>query len=272
MRSIAHLWPILLMTACVDRTLGDSATGDASTGATETTTATTPSSASDTTPNTTTPPTTGPATTGPGTSTSTSTTTGPGTTTGPVTTGPSSTVTTDVSTTSDPPDTTGDIKLDLPRFMEPPPGLVGCTLDAPPNTGIKGQTTLGPFFGDRAYFGAVVINGILGEPNLMVLAPGADPATEFKDQQGFTGAILTGMVFTDPYDNWAGSWELSGGVHDKGKFAAPAVTVTITQLAGNWDAPDPGDPPRLIGTIDGDFVGTFDAVYCDQLDVQVIAE
>jgi hypothetical protein len=41
--------------------------------------------------------------------------------------------------------------------------------------------------------------------------------------------------------------------------------VTITQLAGSWDVPDPSDPPRLVGALEGPIAGPFDAVYCDKL-------
>lgn len=285
MRFVAHLWPILFL-ACVDRTLDDTAAG-ASTGATGSATATTPSSASDTTPGTTASPTTGPSTTGPSTSgpsTSGPSTTGPvttgpsTTTTGPVTTGPSSTVTTEVSTTidpsettSDPPDTTGPMKLDMPNYMEKPPGLVGCTLAAPP-TAVKGKTPLGQFSADRAYFGAVDINGILIQPHLMLLSPGADPLTEFAEHSGNTGPIVEDWDFTDVYDLWLGPWETVSDVIAKNMFANVAVTITITELAGNWDAPDPNDPPRLLGSFAGDLSGPFEAIYCDKLDINIIAE
>lgn len=280
MRSVAYL-PLVLLCACPDRPLGDSASGDPSTGTTGgTATATSPSTVSDTTPGTTS-PTTGPATTGPVT-TGPSTTTEPATTepatsttgtTGPSTSSPSSTATSDVSTGSDPSGTT-DIKLDLPRFMEPPPGLVGCTLAAPPGTSIKGQTTLGQFTGNRAYFGALIDVGInvIGSPNLMILSPGADPETEFAEQNGFTGPIARDLIDTGLYDNWIGEWDFKGAVADKGMFASPAIKVTITQFAGNWDAPDPADPPRLVGTFAGDLSGPFDAVFCDKLNIEIISE
>jgi hypothetical protein len=44
-----------------------------------------------------------------------------------------------------------------------------------------------------------------------------------------------------------------------------AGTITITELAGNWDAVDPGDPPRLVGTIEGAISGPFNAIFCDKL-------
>lgn len=258
MRSIARLWPLLFL-ACVERPLGDSATGDAGTDAPgSSTTATSPSTASDTTPGTTTPPTTGP-------STSTSTTS--------TTSGPSSAVTTDVSTTSDPSDTTtGAVKLDLPRLTPVPPGLVGCTFDAPPGTALKGLTMQGQFESTRAWFGAQSVNGILREPNLAFLAPEADAVVELESKQGDTGKLLVGFPLTDPYDAWLGDWEFFGNIFDKGNSGALAVTVTITGLAGNWDAVDPADRPRVIGTLNGDIVGGFDAVYCDKLDDQIIAE
>lgn len=206
--------------------------------------------ASDSPPMTTSPDTNSPPTTGPDTSTS---------------------ETTDVGTTSEPPDPTTGAKPDLPRVMEKPPGLVGCTLAAP-GTAFAGQTTLGPFTGDRAYFGGEIVDGELAVPTLMLLSPGADAATELSNPQGATGPIITGTVFSMGYDAWIGAWQLSSLVLDGGQSGSVSVTVTIEQLAGDWDAADPADPPRLVGSLAGDLVGPFDAVYCDELDSEVIAE
>lgn len=271
MRSVTYLWPILLF-ACTDRPIDDSASGDPSTGTTPgSASATTPSSASDTTPGTTS-PTSGPATTGP--STTGPSTTGPDTSTSASTSsGPSSTGTTDVSTGSDPSDTAG-VKFDLPASQWPHPALVGCTLAAPPGTDIKGQTTLGPFAGDRAYFGVVVgLNqGIIANPNLLILSPGADLQTELTEQQGSTGPIVLGWTDTEFFADWIGQWVFGGHVVHKGMFVAPSVDVTITEFAGNWDANDPADPPRLVGTFAGDLAGSFDAVFCDKLNIEILRE
>ncbi len=170
-------------------------------------------------------------------------------------------MTTDVDTTVDPSETTAP-KLDSPNFQMKPPGVVGCTLAAPPGTSIQGKTGLGPFTADRAYFGVVGLGDDIWSPVLVFLAPGADP----------DGAVASFEPHTDPYDQWVGEWPCAGQHADKSMYDTAVVTLKITGLVGNWDAADPADPPRVVGSIVGDLVGDFDAVYCDKTDDVIIPE
>ena len=67
---------------------------------------------------------------------------------------------------------------------------------------------------------------------------------------------------------------MSASVFAEGMFgeAARPDAVVIDELAGNWAAHDPADPPRLVGKLQGGTDGPFDAVYCDDLDVFIIPE
>lgn len=207
-----------------------------------------------------------------GTSDATTTTTSSGTTIEPTTAVPPlpSTTTSDDSagTTLDP-----NIKLDL---LEPRPGLTGCSLDAPAGTALEGATDLGPFMAQRAYFGWSHFDNHRYEPQLLFVSPGADPAVEVLHSHGNTGAILYGNVSTDPFDGggWVGEWSGQLDVFDQGQLSAAMgpQTVIIDALAGNWDEFDPADPPRLVGSIQGPISGPFDAVFCDELNVQITTD
>ncbi|MFY0538395.1 hypothetical protein [Nannocystis pusilla] len=196
--------------------------------------------------------------TDPGTSTSTSTTE-------PLTGGPSSTVTTDITTSGDPAGTTGE-RLDLPP-APPDANLVGCTLDAPPGTAITGSTVLGPFEADRAYFGGLHADGDLVMPTFMFLSPGALADVELWQQLGTTGEIIHGVALTQPFNAWVGDWTLDSDIITGNSVDPVASQLEITGFAGNWSVTDPSDPPRLLGTLTGDVAGTFDAVFCDHLNI-----
>lgn len=179
---------------------------------------------------------------------------------------------TDVSTTPDPSDgTTTGPKQDLP----PTDALVGCPLDAPPGTLVQGPTFFGQFSSQRAYFGWI---GVVDpfSPRIVLLSPGADPATEFPEPTGNSGLVLEHWVSTDTplEDGWLGTWETTAMIHENEMTSVPREpdTVKITELAGNWDTHDPADPPRLVGTIEGPISGPFDAVFCDKLVAFIIPE
>jgi hypothetical protein len=64
-------------------------------------------------------------------------------------------------------------------------------------------------------------------------------------------------------DPWLGAHPVTGRLADDTEFTA---TMTIDGYAGDWDSPDPVDPPRLFGSFGGDLVGPFEAVHCAALD------
>jgi hypothetical protein len=178
-----------------------------------------------------------------------------------------------VSTTADPSvSTTIGPKLDLPSTD----ALAGCPLDAPPGTLVEGPTVFGQFTSQRAYF---AWNGA-GEPyapRLVLLSPGADAAAELAEVTGDSGLVLDHQyISTDSLfeEGWLGTWETLATIHDKGMSAYPREpdAVKITELAGNWDAFDPADPPRLVGTVEGAISGPFNAVFCDKLIGIIIPE
>ncbi|MCY1065100.1 hypothetical protein OV090_10030 [Nannocystis sp. RBIL2] len=179
---------------------------------------------------------------------------------------------TDVSTTLDPSDgTTTGPKQDLP----PTDALVGCTLDAPAGTLVQGPTEFGQFTSQRAYFGWIG-TGDPFSPRLVLLSPGADAAAELANVTGSSGPVMDNWVWTDKSlaeGGWPGTWESFAWIYDKGMQVGLAdPDVTVTALAGNWDAFDPADPPRLVGTIAGAISGSFNAVYCDKLIAIIIPE
>ncbi|WP_434422168.1 hypothetical protein [Nannocystis pusilla] len=262
-------WSLVLV-ACGPRPLDDSATDDASTDASGSSVTSVSTTGAQTTnvsmtgPMTTGPMTTEPASSGPmpATDPGTSTTT---TTTEPLTGGTSSTVTTDITTSGEPSGTTGD-RLDLPP-APPDANLVGCTLDAPPGTAITGSTVLGPFEADRAYFGGQHADGDLVMPTFMFLSPGALANVELWQQLGTTGEIIHGVALTQPFNAWVGGWTLDGDIITGNSVDPVAIQLEITGFAGNWSVADPSDPPRLLGALSGDVAGTFDAVFCDHLNI-----
>ncbi|WP_434416933.1 hypothetical protein [Nannocystis pusilla] len=268
----ALLTLVLLVPACPERPKGDTETGtEPSTGPTPGT----DSESSGATVGATTPG-TGPTTTTGGVTTDDSATTvAPSTTTATNTT--SDGTTDDSATTVDPSDTatsTTGVKLDLPAAQWPA-GLVGCTLDAPAGTMLAGASELGPFTADRAYFGWW---GFEDQelPILLFISPGADPAVEVVDRDGNTGPVYYGNVVAEPFlmGGWVGSWAVNFSVRADGMitFPRPQGSVDIVELAGNWDAVDPADPPRLVGTVKGPISGPFDAVFCDKLVENIFPE
>lgn len=225
-------------------------------------------------------PTTGVDPSSPGTSM----TTGPGTTATSLTT-----TTSDDSgvTTVDPSATTsGGTKLDVAVPSGVPGGIVnGCTKEPPGASAIKGESALGPSFSTRAYFGYYDFGGALGGPRLLFLDETADPELAFTElAQSFE--VLTGpavhagasLEFSRQNPFWLGVDEEALLLVKKGGEGALVVArIEITGHEGNWDQVSPGDPARLRGTIapGGDpfmFAGDFDAVFCDLLVQQVIAE
>lgn len=255
---------VLVLLACTERPLEttESGTTDPGTGGTS------PASS-----------TADPGTTmAPGTATTVAPTTGdPGTTTElPSTTTESpGTATVTVSTSE------GTTAVDPSETTEAPPdpwgmgGLVGCFLDAPAGTDVAGPSAIGDFAAQRAYFGWAGA-GEPFSPTLLFVSPGADPAVELAAKDGSTGAILHIYAWTDESDqrSWIGTWPAFGTLFDKGMsaFASRPDSVTITGFAGNWDAPDPDDPPRLLGALEGPISGPFDAVYCNLLVEIIIPE
>jgi hypothetical protein len=264
----ALLTLVLLVPACPERPKGDTETG------TEPSTGPTPGTDSESSG----------ATVGSTTPGSTATTSVPPTTTGGVTTddtattvAPSTTTSDDTATTVDPSDTassTTGIKLDLPAAQWPA-ALVGCTLDAPAGTMLAGASELGPFTADRAYFGWW---GFEDQelPILLFISPGADPAHELVERDGNTGPVYYGDVIAEPLlmGGWVGSWGVNFSVRADGMitFPRPQGSVDIVELAGNWDAVDPADPPRLVGTAKGTISGPFNAVFCDKLVENIFPE
>lgn len=197
--------------------------------------------------------------------TATSSTGTPITTTGP-TTSTTSTGSTGLDSTSP--------AADLPPPPIPPLQGFGCNQVAPAGTALTGTSALGPFTGDRAWFGAALYNFEPRRPTLLVLSPEADPAVEFEQQDGSSGPIFSVYEVDTAFelDMWLGTSENFGSVYADGMTDVVAVTITITELAGNWDVADPLDPPRLVGSFTGEISGSFDAVYCDELDTVTIVE
>lgn len=270
----ALLTLVLLVPACPERPKGDTETGpEPSTGPTpgtdsESSGATVGSTSPGSTATTSVPPTTGDDTTD-----DTATTVAPSTTT--TTTG--AVTTDDTATTVDPSDTatsTTGFKPDLPAAQWPA-GLVGCSLDAPAGTMVAGATELGPFTATRAYFGWWGFQH-QEQPTILFVSPEADPAVAVETQSGSSGAIYVGDIITDPLllGGWIGSWTANLSVWDKGMaaFPRPQPTIDIVELAGNWDAADPADPPRLVGTLNGVISGPVDAVFCDKLVENIFPE
>lgn len=291
MRAIPLIITLALVpAACTDRPLDGSTESTSSSGSTGS-----PGSTGSTA--TTASPTTGPITTSTGTTPGTTTgSTGPVDTTTTSSTGPVDTTTT---STTDPIDTTTSATSsttstndgttapgttsttsgppDPPPDRTPPPGLVGCTVTAPPGTLVSGDTQFGPFVGDRAYFGILTANvpGPLS-PSFLFLSKEADAATELDQLSGESGAILFEHANTDPFNDgegWIGTWPYFGQLIFQNQVDFPGgLTVTIESLAGNWDVPDPDDPPRVLGTLNGKISGPFDAVYCNKVDIFILVE
>ncbi|PCC67807.1 hypothetical protein SAMN02745121_02443 [Nannocystis exedens] len=268
------LLPLLLVVpACPERPSGDTETG---TGPSTGQAPGTDGESSGTTVGSTTPGTgpTGttavPPTTGV-TTDDTATTVAPSTTTDAATTDDTATTVVDPSGTTT--STTG-IKLDLPAAQWPA-GLVGCTLDAPAGTLLTGGSDLGPFTADRAYFGWWGFED-MELPTLLFLSPGADAAHELVERDGSTGPVYYGDVVAEPLlmGGWVGSWDVNLSVRADGMvtFPQPQGGMDILELAGNWDAADPADPPRLVGTVKGTISGPFDAVFCDKLVENIFPE
>lgn len=60
-------------------------------------------------------------------------------------------------------------------------------------------------------------------------------------------------------DPWIGAHPVVGWLADQTPFKA---TLTIDGYSGDWNSPDPVDPPRLFGSFSGDLVGPFEATHC----------
>lgn len=69
-------------------------------------------------------------------------------------------------------------------------------------------------------------------------------------------------------DPWLGTFPVSGRLADGTDFSA---MLTIDGYAGDWNSPDPVDPPRLFGSFTGDLVGPFDATHCAANDVRQVS-
>lgn len=246
----------LLLTACTERPLGetDGATTEPGTSGA--------------------PPATDTGGTGPTPTSITITTAPPPTTGGDTSTGVATTD--DSATTVDSFNTSGEPPPKLDLFERPPPrnGLVGCILDPPAASMIGGDSPLGPFTADRAYFGWTGFDEPLW-PILLFVSPAADAEQELQLQNGATGPILRHSVATDNTltQGWLGTWPTHATLFADGMVFDPGDdAVTIDALAGNWDAFDPADPPRIVGTLAGPFTGSFDAVFCDKLVEFIIPE
>ncbi|MFZ6178232.1 hypothetical protein [Nannocystis pusilla] len=263
----ALLTLVLLVSACPERPKGDTETGtEPSTGPTPGT----DSESSGATVGATTSGSTGTKPVPPTTTDDTATTVAPSTTTGEGTTD-------DSATTVDPSDTatsTTGFKIDLPAAQWPA-GLVGCNLDAPAGTMVAGITELGPFTANRAYFGWWGFDD-QEKPTILFASPAADPAVEVEKKDGSTSAIYFGDIVTDPllFGGWVGDWAANLSVRANGMvtFPRPQASIDIVELAGNWDAVDPADPPRLVGSVKGPITGPFDAVFCDKLVENIFPE
>ncbi|MDC0715801.1 hypothetical protein [Nannocystis bainbridge] len=273
----------LVLFACTDRPLGET---EASTAGPNTSESPPATGTTDDPPGTATTPTsttTSPLPTTATTDATTATTIDPGATT---TVDPSATTAVDPSTgttvdpggtTVDPGGTTDDPQPKLDLFEpEPTSGLFGCTLDAPAGTMVSGSSTLGPFAAQRAYFGFDTLGEEPYSPRLLFVSPAADPAVEVQQLNGSTGPILHGFAWSDPFEKggWIGQWPLSAYVFAEGMVGdiARPETVVIDARLGNWDAHDPADPPRLVGSLQGGVSGPFDAVFCDKLVAIIIPE
>ncbi|MCY0995158.1 hypothetical protein OV203_48980 [Nannocystis sp. ILAH1] len=264
----ALLTLVLLVPACPERP-----TGDTDTGTTAPSTGEAPGTdgeSSGATVGSTSPGSTGTTSVPPTTTDDSATTVAPSTTTdGGNTDG--------TAATDDPSDTatsTTIVKLDLPAAQWPA-GLVGCDLDAPAGTMVVGDTQLGPFTATRAYFGWWGFDD-QEKPTILFVSPEADPAVEVAEKDGSTGPVYFGDIVTEPllFGGWIGSWAANLSVRANGMitFPRPQGSVDILELAGNWDAVDPADPPRLVGTLNGAISGPINAVFCDKLVENVFPE
>ncbi len=270
----------LLLAACTSRPLGDD-TGETSAGET--------GPPSTTLPTTTVDPTamSSDVTTAMSSDVTTASPSDPITTTSPGTIPPTTDPTIDPESTSVP-GTTDTPVLD---FLDPPDddfpdglSVEACPTDPQPGTMIKGESSLGPFFGTRAFLGYIAGNGVLGRPTLLVLDDSADAELAFSEfNQSFN--IQTGPgVHAEPNIEWGTHpfWEGSDGeavldVVVMGQAQVVLATVTISGHSGNWDFPDPDDPPRVQGSIGpgGDvfqFDGVFDAPLCVHMTVLIFGE
>jgi hypothetical protein len=279
----------LAAAACADRTLDSDAGGGPSTGGDVSSAPATgedpqpTSGPGPTVPTTVDPP--DPSTTGPA-ETSTS---GPGpTSTDPTTPDPSlPTNATTPSTDSDPTATT----VPFFDFGDPPAQVPdgiwqGCTQEAPPGTGIKGETAFGPFVSTRASFGYFEVNGQLGDVRLLFLDDAADAGLAFQELEQNFGHLTTGPAaditpaqqFTVNNPFWQGTQlQAAFKVIVKNQDTMVTADLEINGHAGNWNVNDPEDPARLLGVITPApgqhfLAGSFDAVLCNSLSEHVIAE
>lgn len=69
-------------------------------------------------------------------------------------------------------------------------------------------------------------------------------------------------------DPWIGAHPVNGRLADQTPFSA---TLTIDGYSGDWNSPDPVDPPRLFGSFSGDLVGPFEATHCALNDGYLLA-
>lgn len=193
--------------------------------------------------------------------------------------------TSDVTTTFDPSGTTAFPPPKFDMNLDPPPTVLpsfqGCTLPPPAGTKVVGTTALGPFTSTRAFFAEVEINFEVVGARLLLVDDAADAAAVLAEiqkigvlQTGPAAMIEPGLPFED---HWKGEEMLSAAVVLDGQQTEVGIKLTVTGEAGTWDAFDPADPPRLLGSVaptqDGIvLLGEFDAVYCDKIRVSVIAE
>lgn len=179
------------------------------------------------------------------------------------------TVITGTTNASDGPATTGTttgIPADTTTTEQPPPPCVpetdwnephfDCLIDWPVTTKLQGvgpAASLGAvtkiFFGVRD---EACIDGLSLEVPLAV----GDPVTP--------AAVLYSIVAECGPEQWPGTYDLQGFLTDDSTFS---TIMKIDGYLGDWQSPDPVDPPRIFGTLSGDLVGTFEAVHCATIDM-----
>ncbi len=164
-------------------------------------------------------------------------------------------------------------------FMKTPPGAVGCDLAWPQSTDITATSSLGELHSTRAFFGAF---GLDAPPSLygsqiFLLGDGTDADEFFSDDDYNTevGTSLT-LWFGEQLPE-GGKWvvdplELVAKHYVSMKGADVETTVVIESIAGSWLFPDPKDPPRLIGHLEGAASGPLEAVYCQAAGLYVHPE
>lgn len=149
----------------------------------------------------------------------------------------------------------------------------GCPTDWSGGSGVIGGGAGGPFDGVTAFFGWAGPGPFDPTLNLVFL----DASADIDDAKA--GGLLNKALGTPKailetdidYQGWLGAHSSPADLHYPGAIADQGdVEITISARLGNWQTPDPADPPRLTGTVsttDPDqtlqLAGSFDAVFCD---------